>query len=308
MEYTPFDLFSLLFYKYLRLMSKICGYDIFHPGFKINWLTRSFLISMCLALFSSTYTMCVYNTAQKLNAAPTIMLTMQGFLKLYTYCGHVEENRASLQILHDIYGATTDKSKQSYAIMLRWSNLIFSIAKIFSCVIVATMLVIIVYPMFVFLISGQFVPMLPMFVPGIDELSKLGFLMLTGIHTIWAVQGAVGMLFSDMFYSVMVLHIWPMVHILENMFQELNVAILKNPNLGDSLQVRLWLRNIIMAHREICLQVLLYLNQIICNNLSDLISRFISRLSDVYSRIFLFDVFSNGLAMCMILFSLSVVN
>lgn len=114
------------------------------------------------------------------------------------------------------------------------------------------MMVILVYPVFVFVIRGQFVPMLPMFVPGIDESSSGGFAMLSVLHVFWTIQGAVGLLFADMFYSLILLHIWPMVDIFGSMFEQLNEAIVQRPKLEKSFVVRMWLRNIIMAHREIC--------------------------------------------------------
>lgn len=125
-------------------------------------------------------------------------------------------------------------------------------------IIISTLSVVLLYPLFVFVLRAQSEPMLPLFVPGINETSTIGFGLLSGLHSVWATQGAVGMMFSDMFYKVMLLHIWPMVHVFGSMFQEMDEAILVKPPLAGTLEVRLWMRNIIMVHREICSQVCLF--------------------------------------------------
>lgn len=141
--------------------------------------------------------------AEKLNAVPTIILPVQGILKFYTYCKFVENNRVSFWIVHDIYAATTNRMLPSYAIMLRSKLFILSIVRIFSMIIISTLSVVLLYPLFVFVLRAQSEPMLPLFVPGINETSTIGFGLLSGLHSVWATQGAVGMMFSDMFYKVM---------------------------------------------------------------------------------------------------------
>lgn len=252
MEPSPLDIFMYMFFKYIRLLSKICGYDIFVSGFHINWLTRLFYAMMCMASCSSTYTMLFYKTAQMLNAAPTVVLPLQGYVKFFAYCKYFEDNRASLQTVQAIYEATTDSTKSSYGIMLRWSNLIWNITKIFSLIIMMTLFVVLLYPLFVYVIRRDLVPMLPMFVPGIDETTNLGFAILSGLHIMWATQGAVGLMFADMFYSLILLHVWPMVDIFGSMFEQMNTAILARPKLTESLEIKLWLGNIIKTHQEIC--------------------------------------------------------
>lgn len=198
MEPTPFEMFWLIFYKYIRNMSKLCGYDIYDPEYQgINWKTRLFYFFMVLSMVSMVYTMISYQIGENLIAASLFVMPVQGVLKFSTYFSYIEENRANLRNVHDIYLVTADPKKSSYPIMLRWSKLFFSIVRFFYMVIFLTLVTILLYPVYLYVMSGNREPMIPVYVPGIDESTISGYVILTMIHFVWACQGAIGVGFAD---------------------------------------------------------------------------------------------------------------
>lgn len=253
MEPTPFEIFWKIFYRFIRIPCQVCGYDILDPSWKgINWNTRVYYFIMVLAMLSMWFTVITYPIDQKLIAAALIMMPTQGVLKFYTYLKYSEEIKASVLIVQDVYKATSDSKKPSYPIMLKWSTLFLFIIRIFYLVIFLTMTAVLQYPLSVYILTGEAVPMMPMYVPGIDETTKSGFIILTLIHIGWDCQAAIGVAVSDIFYSLILLHIWPLVELFESMFEQMNEAILESPKTAQSQKVKMWIRNLVLAHQEIC--------------------------------------------------------
>lgn len=111
----------------------------------------------------------------------------------------------------------------------------------------------IVYPLVWYLLAGEIEPMLPILFPFIDETTVKGYCLCTVIHIFWVFMAALGFLLTDVSYAILTLYSWPLVDIMSDHLEGLNVALRTDRKLGETKEMKEYLRNIVRMHYDIML-------------------------------------------------------
>lgn len=113
------------------------------------------------------------------------------------------------------------------------------------------MSVLIVWPFAGYYLTGYLEPILPTFIPFVDETSTLGYVILFIFEGLICVLGMSGTCGADFMLFILIVHMWPMCQIFDNMFKELNQGLLVEEHRNSS-QIRGHFRNILMVHQDMC--------------------------------------------------------
>lgn len=117
-------------------------------------------------------------------------------------------------------------------------------------------MVFILNPIFSYVWLHEMKPMLPVFMPFIDENTQSGFIQLTLIHTIFIVTGVIGTASVDFLVFMTVLNIPIFSTIFNDNVQELNDILHAENDDGNgpdkSVLIKAKLRNLIFMFGEIC--------------------------------------------------------
>lgn len=169
-----------------------------------------------------------------------------------------------------------------------------------------------IFPLLLYLATGNVEPMLPIMLPGIDESTKSGYIALQSVHAVWLACGACGFVGSDMTFIMMSLYAWPLVYLFIDHVDELNRVLVETPRLANSLQVRLFIRNIVGMHLELCeywIQIFnfyLFFGLILIEFPES--RSYMSNVQSFYSIIGFVDCNTNGLTMAFCAFVILVVS
>lgn len=74
---SPYYLFQLLFFKYLKFLGHICGADPLEKCFKMYWLTYIGFGIILAAVTSEVYTICTANIVEVIRCIPIIVMGVQ---------------------------------------------------------------------------------------------------------------------------------------------------------------------------------------------------------------------------------------
>lgn len=126
------------------------------------------------------------------------------------------------------------------------------VAKFIVIVIMLSTFSILLFPAILYLTTGLVEPMLPIMLPGIDMHTTSGYIILSLAHTFIIALAGFGFVASDLTFIVMTLYALPLSHLFIDHFDELNQTLKESPKVRDSKECRLFLRNIVRLHQELC--------------------------------------------------------
>lgn len=116
---------------------------------------------------------------------------------------------------------------------------------------VGSALLLLPYPIYMYFIEHQKVPVLVLYIPGIDENTEFGFWMLNSLNFMMMILGSFGMSATDIFYALMLCNIPIMARLIEDEINELNEII--EENITSTPVWKSKFRNILMMHREMAM-------------------------------------------------------
>lgn len=154
-------------------------------------------------------------------------------------------------MLGRVYSSNQVESTAPHAILLKWSHSCLMFAKWGSIPCGACMSVLMFWPFAGYYLTGVLEPMLPTFFPFIDENSTSGYIFHFVFEFIICILGISGTCGADFMLFILIVHMWPLGQIFENMFKELNEGLMVEKN-RNSTKMRDHFRNILMVHRDMC--------------------------------------------------------
>lgn len=188
-----------------------------------------------------------------------------------------------IQFLSKIYKSNGSESS-NYRILLKWSQRSLWFVKYGIIPVAAATGTFMIYPILMYFVFGENKAlMVPMLLPGIDETSHMGYLVLLVYHMASLFLCLFGQCNTDFMLVLLVMHMWPISEIFANTFNELNEA-LENPDNKHSRRVTGHFRNICIMHREM--------------------SEYLDDLSNIYYYMVFGEVFTCAEAMCALLYCL----
>lgn len=106
-------------------------------------------------------------------------------------------------------------------------------------------------PIVLYFVFGEpYQIMVPVLLPLLNEKEPLGYWIMTGYHIGVLAMAMFGTAGADIMMISFVLHMWPMCLIFSNMLTDMNEGLQKTAN-QRSMEMRKFVRNIIMVHQEL---------------------------------------------------------
>lgn len=216
-----------------------------------------------------------------------ILGSTQGFIKYLTLMIFPKRTNDKIQFLSKIYQANGIDSPH-YGILFKWSQRSLWFVKYGIIPVASATGTFMIYPIIMYFIFGETKAlMVPMVLPGIDETTLNGYLVLLVYHMASLFLCLFGQCNTDFMLVLLVMHMWPISEIFANTFNELNVA-LERPGIRDTREVATHFRNICIMHKEM--------------------SEYLDDLSEIYYYMVFGEVFTCAQAMCALVYCMLTVN
>lgn len=104
-------------------------------------------------------------------------------------------------------------------------------------------------PIYAFVYYNEFIPLVPVFFPYIDENTTVGYVILTLIHIIYIALATIASACTDFMFIMIIANIPVLSNIFKDEVKELNETLSEED--ADIRVVRGRLRNILLMHREL---------------------------------------------------------
>lgn len=106
------------------------------------------------------------------------------------------------------------------------------------------------------LLAGEWAYIAYTFIPGIDELSTLGFVANTSFHVVVSLMAYIGNSGSDLLLMIFVLNLWPISQVFESKVEDLNGTLeraehQRQQRKTGSAMVSQQLKDILKMHKDI---------------------------------------------------------
>lgn len=119
------------------------------------------------------------------------------------------------------------------------------------CLYICTGVVFITSPLIVYVLTGTIELIVNIQVPGLNQFTTYGYIMLTIYHSLCAYAATVGAFATDLFFVSMVYHTRTMAELFKNALEDFNTSMAM-PAIKP-LQRKAALRNILQMHKELYL-------------------------------------------------------
>lgn len=165
------------------------------------------------------------------------------------YFGHVMI--AYLDKIVSIYAANIKDIGRERSLILRKFSTASEI--LLKCGVVVYLLAGCFYllnPIYLYYTKNEIVPLLPLYMPFIDESTKSGFILLSAIHLGFLFIAVVASACTDLWFAMVAVNFFVPANIFSENVRELNVILTQ-----DKVDIQLTkakLLNILLIHREIC--------------------------------------------------------
>lgn len=107
------------------------------------------------------------------------------------------------------------------------------------------------FPLIYYTLTGEKIPMFPLFFPYINADTMQGYIIYYVIHIVWCVLAGLGIIGADSSMALLFLHALPMVEVFEQSISEMNEVLVNLSTSHHSSQLKEQLSNIILMHKEI---------------------------------------------------------
>lgn len=176
---------------------------------------------------------------------------MQGLVKYFTVLYYSAHLRHKEQSLRAIYVANQKWSTKRHAILLKWSRRFKLFLQFFTLMFIVLFIIFTFFPLVVYLVTGEKLVLFPVYLPGVDEETDRGFVILTCVHIFWFLQLCIGLVGSDSLFALMLLHMLPISELFEVSLAEMNDALRKDQMIGQTEYMKMWIRNLLQMHIEL---------------------------------------------------------
>lgn len=161
---------------------------------------------------------------------------------------HSQDFRWLARFLEHLYKAhITTKSP----VRLKYFEKFARITEIFfQCLFIlyiSSVILFLVYPFFMFVTQNELIPLFPLYIPGIDEKTTSGYIILTMSHLYLLILCVMGLLSYDYFNSVVMISSLIFAKLIGWEMDEIHVDLQEN---ATKWRVHGRLRNILQMHQE----------------------------------------------------------
>lgn len=151
--------------------------------------------------------------------------------------------------MHGIYKANAATVSRKRALLFsRFAFYTENVFKVGICLYFLSATAFFLYPMHMYLNEGKIVPLAPTYLPGIDEETFSGFIILTCYHIFIIIMAFIAASSCDCTFTMIILNVPIMALLIKMEVEQLNDALTSEK--VDKLLVKCKLRNILLMHRE----------------------------------------------------------
>lgn len=163
---------------------------------------------------------------------------------------YVEDIQWVIYFIQDIYKAniTTESVERSeyFRKFALFTEYFFKFILYFYLSTISTSLV---YPIFVFITQNEFFPIMPLYLPYIDETTVVGFTIISIYHIILISLVSFGIVAIDFFLAIIIISSLMFAKIISLEMHEIHVDLDEK---GSQIAIKARFRNILRMHKEMC--------------------------------------------------------
>lgn len=151
-----------------------------------------------------------------------------------------------IQNLYKVHITTTSPDRIGYfRNFALFTEILF---KVMSILYFPPILVFMSYPIYVYVTTNQLVPIIPLYVPMIDETTIVGFIILAIYHIINIILGTLGLIAIDYFMAIVITSSLIFAKLISADLQQINCDLMENDSRLMAAKARF--RNIFWMHQE----------------------------------------------------------
>ncbi|XP_037034192.1 putative odorant receptor 83c [Bradysia coprophila] len=283
----PAELFHLCIFRWIRKLAQLVGVDLFVSNYEPNVVTYCNMSVLWLFLASCLWTIYSHEFDEKVICCSALAFNCQGIVKYFCFIKNNRSVKDMLYFCSKIYRANTAPGPNKQ-LLAKSVKIIVFIFKNGMVLLLTTAILALLRPGFSYIVFGKLDPILPTYLPGVDEEETYGYVMLATLHTYIAFIFVTGTAGCDLLLMTQVIHLYTMTHIFRNAVDEFNALIERNTGRTSRKKTRQFLRNLILMHIDY--------------------ARFTKILKEVYSGICLIQITMSNTIMIVLLYVILMVK
>nr|QGW45413.1 odorant receptor 40 [Bradysia odoriphaga] len=245
----PDDLFYTCVYCWFRKLAKLGGLDIFVDDFKVSLLGYSLISSLYALFLSCVWTIYAYPFDEKLICSTFLAFGCQGVVKFHVFLKNHKEVKAMCDFNLKVYRSNKESSHNK-TLLTTAVNIIVFIFKGGISFLIATAILTVLKPSITYLLIGIVEPVIPTYIPMLNENEFSGYVALAAFHTYLLFVFVIGTAAIDFGLMVFVLQSYTLSAIFRNAVDNFNSLVGKNEQDANTIEVRASLRNLILMHMD----------------------------------------------------------
>lgn len=246
----PLDICRKMFFDSINVYLRRFGLDVLQFGYSAGIRTFLVFITVFISGINFGYTMYAYEGDLRYKSWACVAISVQGVIKISTIYLNGKEFYDRVHFIQAVYKANTRPSGVNYLVLEKWSARFRLLFKITQSMILVSCLAFVVFAVFEAVMTGQRAFITCIMIPGVDEETLGGYIVICIYHSVLTYIMYYGLVSYDVMKFLIILHVWPMVHIFEKMSDQLNQAM-ANRKLIYSRIFWMHLRNLIKMHQEL---------------------------------------------------------
>lgn len=147
----------------------------------------------------------------------------------------------------------TTKSVVRFEYLLKMARFFKILFKMLLCIYIVSAFTFMIYPIYVYITESQLIPMLPIFVPGIDEKTVGGYIFLLLFQLMLVILCIAGMLAADYIFAIFVISPLIMAKFISLDMDQINIELEENgaaSTMPANINARARFRNVLKMHQE----------------------------------------------------------
>lgn len=174
----------------------------------------------------------------------------KGFGKLYhvRYASDLVWMITTIQNLYKVHTNTESRTRGKFIHQCAFvTEIVF---KFMTSMYILAVFAFFTLPIFVYIVTGDLIPIAPIYIPGIDENSVSGYIALLGIHSSCFFVAVLGFIATEFLLATVIMSTMIFGKLIAADMKLINDDLeLDQPNI---LHARLRLRNVLLMHQEMC--------------------------------------------------------
>lgn len=170
-------------------------------------------------------------------------------MKLYDINIHVHELQYSIQFLQHLYKEhITTKSSARKEYFKRFSVFIEILFKSLVVLYFSSIFLFDLYPLYVYFTQNELIPTMPLFIPGLDEKTVIGFICLICVQLNASTLAVIGFIACDYFYAVIISSTLIFAQLISYNLEQINIDLQEK---DAKFIVSSRFRNVLQMHQDL---------------------------------------------------------